>query len=103
MHFPGPLAPHNSPLPTPPASLQPSFHRLLSTLSDNFRRPRQSSLHLIPFLAVSLFLRFFYLLSRPLITNFSLFSRNSRSSEQLFRADSSGFSFACSSPLLLFS
>lgn len=46
MHFPGPLAPHNSPLPSPPASLQPSFHRLLSTLSDNFRRPRQSSLYL---------------------------------------------------------
>jgi len=52
----------------------------------------------LPF-SPSLFLRFFYLLSRALITNFSLFSRNSRSSEQLFRADSSGFSSVCSSPI----
>lgn len=51
-----------------------------------------------PILSPSLFLCFFYLLSRALITNFSLFSRNSRSSEQLFRADSGGFSSACSSP-----
>lgn len=57
MHFPEPLAPH-SPLPapsfSPPATLQQSFHRLLSTLSDNFRRPRQSSLRLVSFLSVPL-------------------------------------------------
>lgn len=50
----------------------------------------------------SLFLWFFYFLSRALITNFSLFSRNSRSSEQLFRADSGGFSSACSSPSIIY-
>lgn len=86
---------HSSPLfsgfssaELPPSAFYPI--RQLSSPSP-ILSPSRSLSHLLSFP------RFFYLLSRALITNFSLFSRNSRSNEQLFRADS-GFSSACSSP-----
>lgn len=93
MHFPGPLVPLSLPFLFSRASTvcflpyPTTFVTLANPLSVS-----------LPF-SSSLFPRFFCLLSRALITNFSLFSRNSRSNEQLFRTDSGGFSSACSSSI----
>lgn len=87
MHFPGLLA-SRSPF-TLRSRVSSAVRPCASTvcfLPYNFR-PRQSSLRPALFICLS-FPRFFAFLSRALITNFSLFSRNSRSSKQLFRADS---------------
>lgn len=93
MHFPGPLGPLSLPLLLNRAFPTVCFLPYPTTFVA-LANPLSVSLPFSP----SPFLRFFYRLSRALITNFSLFPRNSRSSEQLFRADSGGFSSACSSP-----
>jgi len=82
MHFPRPLAP--SCFPSPPLPL------VASSTSIPF-------FHHLPLFSS----RFFALLPRALITNFSLFSRNSRSSEQLFHDDDGGF--PPSPPIILLS